>query len=77
MSIPPINTLPPILRHLLLLLAMVLLTWGATDLVPWLQGQPGYGALLAGLVAALLGYFTPLIQSYGVTGKRSTRNRTY
>lgn len=73
------STLPAIVRHLILLVLMVLVTWAGTDLVPFLQGQTGYGALLAALVAAALGYFTPLIQSYGVGARqsRTVRRETY
>lgn len=60
------RTWPAPLRHLILLTAALLLSWAATDVVPALQGQTGWGALLAGALAALLAVLTPLVQSYGV-----------
>jgi hypothetical protein len=70
--IDSIAALPAPLRHLLLAVATVLLTWGTTDAVPWLQGQTGYGALVGGLLAAFLAIVTPLVTSYGV-GARAAR----
>lgn len=65
------STWPAPLRHLILLTAALLLSWGTTDVVPALQGQTGWGALLAGLLAALLAVATPLVQSYGVGATKS------
>jgi hypothetical protein len=59
------GTLPAPVRHLILALLAVLLSWAGTDAIPWLRGQTGYGALLAAVVAALIAYFTPLVQAYG------------
>jgi len=70
----------PQLRHLLVLLIGFGLSWLTTDLVPFLSGQTGYGALLAALISAAVAYFTPLVPSYGI-GKpvgryRASRNVT-
>jgi hypothetical protein len=64
------TTLPAGFRHLILAVLTVLLTWGGTELVPFLRGQTGYGALLAAVLAALIAYFTPLVNSYGVGASR-------
>lgn len=69
-----IATLPAPVRHLVLAVLTVLLTWGGTDLIPWLNGQTGYGALAAALIGALIAYFTPLVTSYGV-GRKSDYTR--
>jgi hypothetical protein len=61
---------PAPIRHLILAAIAVLGSWAITDLVPWLNGQTGYGALAAALVAALVAYFTPLVNSYGVGKSR-------
>ena len=61
-----IATLPAPLRHLVLAVASVLLAWAGTDGVAWLKDLPGSGALLAGLLAAVLAVITPLVNSYGV-----------
>ena len=42
------------------------LSWAGTDLIPWLQDQPGWGALAGALATALLGWATPLTRQYGV-----------
>lgn len=56
----------PMLRHLLILLIGVGLSWVTTVVVPFLSGQTGYGTLLAALISAAVAYFTPLVPSYGV-----------
>jgi hypothetical protein len=59
--------LPAPFRHLVLLLAGVLIAWGGTDVVPFLQNQSNVtGALAASLVTAFLAWVTPLVTSYGV-----------
>ena len=65
-----IANLPAPVRHLILMLLATGASWAATDAVPALSGQTGYGALLAGLLSAALAVFTPLVQSYGITGVR-------
>ena len=66
--------LPPPLRHLVLLLASVLLSWGGTDVVPFLQNQSNVlGALAASLVLAFLAWATPLVTSYGVGSTRASQ----
>lgn len=62
-----IATLPAPVRHLILLVLGVLLTWAGTDIVPALNNQSNLtGATLGALVTAIIGVLTPLIQSYGV-----------
>lgn len=61
-----LDKLPPMLRHLVLMLAAALLSWAGTDLVPWLNGQPGWGALAGVFTAALIAYLTPLVKQYGL-----------
>lgn len=64
------NAVPAIVRHLILAVVTVALSWALTDLVPFLNGQTGYGALLGALIAAAVAYFTPLVNSYGVGASR-------
>jgi Na+/citrate or Na+/malate symporter len=66
-------SLPAPLRHLILLLISAGLGWVGADLIPALNDQAGYGVLLASVIAAVLAYVTPLVNSYGV-GK-TTVNR--
>jgi hypothetical protein len=67
-----ILTLPAPVRHLVLLVAAVLLSWGATDLVPFLANQSNVlGAIAAAAVTAFLAYATPLVASYGVGASRA------
>jgi hypothetical protein len=58
--------IPVWLQHLLVALAGTFLSWAASDGIPLLREQPGFGALAAALAAALLGYLTPIIDSYGI-----------
>lgn len=58
-------TWPAPLRHLVLILLATGLSWAGTEFVPWLEDQPRFGLLAATLLAALLAYVTPLVQSYG------------
>jgi hypothetical protein len=60
------GTWPAPFRHLILIVTSALLAWGGTDLVPWVSDQAGYGILAASVLTAVLAYFTPLVQSYGV-----------
>lgn len=65
-------TLPAPVRHLVLLVAGVLLAWGATDVVPFLQNQSNVtGALAASVVTAFLAWATPLVTAYGVGASRA------
>jgi len=64
------DSLPPFVRHGLFMLAATLLAWGSTDVVPFLNDQPGWGALAGTLLAALIAYFTPATRQYGV-GRRA------
>lgn len=61
-----LDTLPPVVRHLVLMLAAGLLSWASTDLVPLLQGQPGWGAVAGAVLTALIAYVTPLTRQYGI-----------
>lgn len=63
-------SLPAPLRHLVLAVISLTLGWVSADLIPALNDQAGYGVLVAGLIAAVLAYVTPLVNSYGV-GKTS------
>lgn len=69
-----LDSLSPILRHLALMVLATGASWAGTDLVPFLQGQPGYGALAGTLAVAFLAWATPwLTQQYGVgSGKRAS-----
>ena len=58
--------MPPILLHLLLVLASALLGWAGTDFVPFLSGQGGYAALAASAVTMLMAWLAPFVQSYGI-----------
>lgn len=61
------DTFPPLLRHLLLILGAALLTWVGSDIVPWLRDQGGaVPALLAALVTTAVAILSPLIRDYGV-----------
>lgn len=62
---------PAPVRHLVLMLATLVLSWASTELVPFIQDQPRWGLLAAAIVAAVLAYVTPLVNSYGV-GKSAT-----
>lgn len=64
-------SLPAPIRHLILALISAVLGWAGAFLIPALNDQAGYGVLLAALVAAVLAYVTPLVNSYGV-GKTIT-----
>jgi hypothetical protein len=67
-----ILALPAPVRHIVLLLASVLLAWGGSDVVPFLQNQSNVlGAVSAAAVLAFLAYATPLVASYGVGAERA------
>ncbi len=65
-----IGQLPLELRHLLLILLSVVLSWASTVALPALRealtGQPLLGPLLLALVVAVLSWATPLVQGYGL-----------
>lgn len=61
-----LDSLPPFVRHLILMLVAAGLSWAGTDLIPWLNGQPGWGALAGTLAAALLAYVLPITNQYGL-----------
>ena len=61
-----LDSLPPLVRHILLMLLATALSWAGTDLIPWLNGQPGWGALAGTLAAALLAYVLPITSQYGL-----------
>jgi hypothetical protein len=64
--------MPPFLRHLVLLVLGVVIMWGGTDLVPFLQDQSNVlGGLAAAVVTAFLAWLTPLVSSYGVGAERA------
>lgn len=61
------SNLPVPAQHLLVALVGILLSWGASDFVPFLEGR---SPLAAGLVGALLtvlaGWLAPFVREYGV-----------
>jgi hypothetical protein len=62
-----LDQLPAWLRHLVFAVAPVLLGWGASDVVPFVQGRnPLVAYLLGTVVTAGLAYFTPVTRQYGV-----------
>jgi hypothetical protein len=64
--------LPAPIRHLLVLVGGVLLTWGTTELVPYFHNQSNvYGALIASVIAAIIAWATPLVTSYGAGATRA------
>jgi hypothetical protein len=64
--------LPAPVRHSILAVASILLTWGATDVVPFLNDQSNVlGAVAAAALMAVLGVLTPLVNSYGVGAERA------
>lgn len=65
-----LDGLPPFLRHLILMMLATLLSWAGSDLVPLLNGHPGWGALAGTLLVAILAWVTPMTRQYGV-GARS------
>ena len=61
-----LDNLSPIWRHAILILLSAVLSWAASDLVPWLREQPdGWAALAGGVVTVLLAVATPLTRQYG------------
>lgn len=67
-----ILALPAPLRHLVLIVASVLLAWLGTDIVPFLQDQSNIiGAVTSAALAAVLAVVTPLVSSYGVGAARA------
>jgi hypothetical protein len=67
-----LDRLPPLVRHLTLLLLATALTWAGTDLVPYLEGRGGLAALAAALITAAVAWVSPLTRQYGV-GKPARR----
>jgi hypothetical protein len=65
-------SLPAPVRHLVLLVASVLLAWAGTDVVPFLQNESNVtGAVASAALAAVLAVLTPLVTSYGVGSARA------
>jgi hypothetical protein len=69
------SRVPAQVRHLILMTAAVILGWLSTDVVPWISDHPSWGVPVAGLVAVILAYVTPLIQSYGVGSAPDAESR--
>lgn len=65
-----LDALPPLVRHLVLMLAACLLAWAASDVVPWLQGQGGLAAAVGAFLVAALAVLTPLTRQYGIGARR-------
>lgn len=61
---------PAWLRHLVLMVAPVVLAWAASDLVPALQNKGGTAALVAAGLGVAISYalmwLTPVNRQYGV-----------
>lgn len=72
-----LDRLPRPIRHLLIGLLVVLLTWLAEDglpaIGPWLADHPPLGPLAGAALTQLLLYLTPLVRSYGATWGPSAR----
>lgn len=67
-----ILALPAPVRHLVLIVAGVLLAWLGTDIVPLLENQSNVvGAVLSAALTAVLAVVTPLVTSYGVGARRA------
>lgn len=69
------KNVPAQVRHLILMTLAVVFGWLSTDVVPWISDRPTWGVPVAGLVAVILAYVTPLIQSYGVGSAPDTESR--
>jgi hypothetical protein len=61
-----LDNLHPAVRHLILLLAPVILAWASTEAVPALADALPQAAVLWSLVTQLLLAVTPLTRQYGV-----------
>jgi len=68
-----LDNLPPIVRHLVLMLLATAAAWAGSDLVPWLQDQGGLAAITGALMAALVAVVTPLTRQYGVGRREAGR----
>lgn len=72
-----ILSLPAPVRHSLLAVATILLTWGGTEVVPALENESNLvGALGAAIVGAVISVLTPLVNSYGVGAARARELQT-
>ena len=60
-----LDKLPPVWRHLLLLVSPGLLAWGTSDVVPWLADRGGTLAVIAGVIGQILLILTTLTRQYG------------
>lgn len=64
--------LPAPVRHSILAVSGILITWLETEFVPGLENQSNLaGSILAAVTLAVLGVITPLINSYGVGAARA------
>lgn len=61
-----LDSLPPLLRHLILVLIASLLTWAGADLVPYLRDMGGVAAIAGALLTTLVAILTPLTRQYGI-----------
>jgi len=66
-----LDSLPPLARHLVLMLAACLLAWLGSDVVPFLHDKGGLAAAVGAFLVAALAVLTPLTRQYGV-GSRQT-----
>jgi uncharacterized protein YqhQ len=56
----------PVVRRVVLVLIVLGVSWGVTDVVPFLRSQGGRGAVLGGLLLIVLQYVTSLEPSWGL-----------
>jgi hypothetical protein len=71
-----LDSLPPLLRHLILVLIASLLTWAGADLVPYLKDMGGVAAIAGALLTTLVAILTPLTRQYGV-GRRGVADEKF
>jgi len=60
------DRLRDLVQDLGLIAAAAGLSWASQDLVPFLNGQPGYGAVAGVAVTGAVAYLTPIVRRYGV-----------
>jgi hypothetical protein len=66
-----LDSLPPLLRHLILVLIASLLTWAGADLVPYLRDMGGVAAIAGALLTTLVAILTPLTRQYGAFQRKA------
>jgi hypothetical protein len=61
-----LDRLPPMWRHLVLIILTATLGWLASDVVPALDGHTGYAGVAGVVLTALVAILTPFTRAYGV-----------